>query len=678
MNSTTLETELPGVRASPPVKLFPRIERWILGLCLWLCFVKLPVAAPRDSIPQSWEAVLSFATAHHLQWGRDIVYTYGPLGFLTSDFYWGNFFWPILLWATALAIVLTLATLKFLGRLTLVGRLGFCVALILLTSPTGQDLTIDALYFFAITVLGVACVPSERPRIPWLIATGFVFAVMSLVKFSFLIYCGYTVVVLVAASLLAGRWKNGAVLAGSAAASLLALWFAAGQSLSGMPRFLVHSLQLASGYSSAMTVNPYPPDLRLGIPLLICVSGLVVARWLAIGGGFRRLDRVALAAAGIFLAWKEGFVRADIHVIVFFIYGFLFAALSPAMFAGTSADPPSDARDEAGTTPQFAGSTAIRRELALALNAASLLLAAAPFLFQRRSFIAAAEYGFAARLADTSTAIALPATFHKDLDTDLNLRRYRIRLPRITAAVGSASVAALNFDQDAAILNGLNYIPQPVFQSYSAYTPELQALNAAFFESDRAPEFVLWRSRTIDARFPTIDDGSVALRILGAYTPVLRERGFILWRRRAPAPAHYSLADPREQTAAFDEWISLSAEPTWATIELQHTAWGSLQNLLWSYPIIRFDVRLEDGRTMSYRLLSGNAQYGFVLSPLLEVDASLLYPADPSHPPARVVAARIRSDNPRFFKPTIRFTTRAIRDIPAWDTPVAASHQHGH
>ena len=677
-NSTAVDPGLPGVGASPMVKLFPRIQYWFLGVCVWLCFVKLPVTAPRDSLPQSWEAVISFAAAHHLQWGRDIVYTYGPLGFLTSDFYWGNFFWPILLWAVALAVVLTLATLKFLERLVPIARLGFCVVLILLTSPTGQDLTFDAVYFFAITVLGVACVPSERPGIPWLTATGFVFAVMSLVKFSFLIYCSYTLAVLFAASLLAGCWKNAAVLFGGAAASLLVLWFAAGQSLSSMPRFLIHSLQLASGYSSAMSVKPYPADVHLGIPLLICVSGLVVAQWLASDAGIRRLDRVALAGAGIFLAWKEGFVRADIHVIVFFIYGFLFTALNPAMLTGASDDPLSQARAEAGATPQFTRCIAIGRRLALPLTAASLLLAFAPFLFHRRGFITAAENGFPARLADTATAIVLPARFRQGLDNDLGMRRYRLRLPRIAATVGSASIAALNYDQDAAILNGLNYAPQPVFQSYSAYTPELQALNAAFFESDRAPEFVLWRSRTIDGRFPTIDDGSVALSILGAYTPVLRERDFILWRRRDPVPANYSLADPREQTAAFDQWISFSAEPTWATVELQQTAWGALQNFLWNCPVIACDVRLDDGRTTSYRLLSGNAQYGFVLSPLLASDASLMYPADPLHPPARVVAARIRSDNQRFFKPTIRFTTRAIRDIPAWETPFAASQLHGH
>src|SRR3954467_12285582 len=75
-----------------------RVPKLLAGLYFWLCFIRLPVSSMRDSGPQSWEAVLSFASAHHLQWGREVIFTFGPLGFLTSDYYWGNFFWPILFW----------------------------------------------------------------------------------------------------------------------------------------------------------------------------------------------------------------------------------------------------------------------------------------------------------------------------------------------------------------------------------------------------------------------------------------------------------------------------------------------------------------------------------------------------------------------------------------------------
>src|SRR5690242_15989388 len=82
-----------------------RILGFVLtSVWLWLCFIKLPVTPGRHSPEQSWEAVLSYAAAHHLQWGREIVFTFGPLGFLISDHYWGNFFWPILVWAFAFSL----------------------------------------------------------------------------------------------------------------------------------------------------------------------------------------------------------------------------------------------------------------------------------------------------------------------------------------------------------------------------------------------------------------------------------------------------------------------------------------------------------------------------------------------------------------------------------------------
>ena len=80
------------------------VWKCLSGICLWVCLIRLPVTSMRDSGPQSWEAVLSFASAHHLQWGRDVIFTFGPLGFLTSDFYWGNFFWPIVIWAGGFAL----------------------------------------------------------------------------------------------------------------------------------------------------------------------------------------------------------------------------------------------------------------------------------------------------------------------------------------------------------------------------------------------------------------------------------------------------------------------------------------------------------------------------------------------------------------------------------------------
>ena len=68
------------------------IGRVLLGVFIWLCFAKVPATTLGDDGAMSFEAVLSFGAAHHLQWGRDLIFTYGPLGVLISDYYWGEFF----------------------------------------------------------------------------------------------------------------------------------------------------------------------------------------------------------------------------------------------------------------------------------------------------------------------------------------------------------------------------------------------------------------------------------------------------------------------------------------------------------------------------------------------------------------------------------------------------------
>jgi len=63
------------------------------------------------------------------------------------------------------------------------------------------------------------------------------------------------------------------------------------------------------------------------------LGALLLAFWRRSGDRQNRAHRAAIIVAGIFLAWKEGFVRPDVHVVVFLIYAFFSIALLPAFLA---------------------------------------------------------------------------------------------------------------------------------------------------------------------------------------------------------------------------------------------------------------------------------------------------------------------------------------------------------
>ena len=70
-----------------------------------------------------------------------------------------------------------------------------------------------------------------------------------------------------------------------------------------------------------------------------------------------------------------------------------------------------------------------------------------------------------------------PAQFDEKRRTGLAEAKNKFYLPRISAVVAGRTVDVFGYRQGIAILNGLNYVPRPIFQGYSAYTPSLIELN---------------------------------------------------------------------------------------------------------------------------------------------------------------------------------------------------------
>src|SRR5438046_2326240 len=84
-----------GVRPPPAAPRTPRARAWLrahrgmadrLGapLLVWLLTFPTFPGAPLQGLDGSYRAGLQLAFARHLQFGSDLVYTFGPLGFLAA------------------------------------------------------------------------------------------------------------------------------------------------------------------------------------------------------------------------------------------------------------------------------------------------------------------------------------------------------------------------------------------------------------------------------------------------------------------------------------------------------------------------------------------------------------------------------------------------------------------
>ena len=112
---------------SPPAAPAPAAGGRLGNSLLWLLLATAIVTFPRYPLPDldaSWRMAVGWFFHQGLQMGKDIVFTYGPLGFLMGRTYSGLQFWSLVLWqvfAGAVFASLIIAGARGLG-LTLPDR----------------------------------------------------------------------------------------------------------------------------------------------------------------------------------------------------------------------------------------------------------------------------------------------------------------------------------------------------------------------------------------------------------------------------------------------------------------------------------------------------------------------------------------------------------------------------
>src|SRR6185295_12222702 len=90
----------------------PLMPTWLSRALGWSLLYFLLVACiftfpemPGAGLDPSWRMALGYMFDHGMQFGRDVVFTYGPLGFIMSNTFSGVQFWSLIAGQLALAIM---------------------------------------------------------------------------------------------------------------------------------------------------------------------------------------------------------------------------------------------------------------------------------------------------------------------------------------------------------------------------------------------------------------------------------------------------------------------------------------------------------------------------------------------------------------------------------------------
>lgn len=594
----------------------------------------------------SWGVVLERAFAERWQFGEEVVFTYGPLGFLAGNAMARiEALAPLVLGNSLLSLVLATAALA-VGRRLAGGRalLFYGFVALLGSWPPVAHLT-------AVALLGFELIRGATGAGDWRRRAGLAgLALFAAVKFTHLLLASAFVLIFFVLSWYRGRRRDALFGAGEWAAALTLVWLACGQDLAGAWPYLRSSWQLVSAYSEGMAVPAPAGALALGLAVGLLLGVALVG---ALRAGAERDRGWALAAAValfLFVSFKQAFGRADApHLVQFFLSTLLVALLIPDLF------------------PSRAG---VRPRMGVPVGLVALLS-----LVSLVRFDPAVGRGLLLdplrAIAGNARALVAWSAVRADSEAVLARIRAAVDLPRMRDAIGDGAVDLIGWDQALVELNRFRYRPRPVFQSYATLSEPLARLNASFFAGDRAPEFVLVRLRTIDDRLPGLDDALVLRRLPRLYEYVLTEKGVQLWRRRpvaTPEPALVPLASGR---LAGDGRIDLpdgGGRAIWARLELPLTPVDRARNVLHKASSVHVEVEDEFGNRSRWLLPRRMAAAGFLLQPLLDSEFALLELAS-NRTPRRIRSLQVVAPPPGDALERARFE---LSSVPSFGDPGAA------
>lgn len=514
------------------VRRFGPLPNWLPGvLAITLLVVLLAppqtVFVPTGGLDPSYYAGLAMAKAQGLSFGSEVMFTYGPWGFLentgvyeTGPAWWATLYRVLVQTGAVFALVAVLR--HNFGRLA-------TLLIAFVAARWGFELMygVGPSRLLSVTVIGVLVFVLTR-RVPpgraWALTAAAIGSFLVLVKFN------DGVVVLTAAAVAAAvtglrtARAEGArpteasdaaettdsteasdeaelsgstgvpsrravvvgavvelVLAGMAGlVSLVVLWLLAGQSLGDLPRFVKGSLELSRGFSRAMQTTSAG---AMGDVLVALLSGAgaVAACWLAARkrSAATQAGVVLVAGALLYGTWKHGFVRQGADRELFYFLGVALLML-------------------------FAARTRWRSVAAVvALGVMGWSVSHFGYEPSERLSLLHGPVGWGDTLSVLTSGDAR-ADFRQD---GFDYLRASYRLPaEIYDAIDGQQVHVDQWETALAwAFTETQWRPLPVFQRYTAYTPWLDNADAEAMSGLDAPAMIVAERNVIDRHLNRFD-----------------------------------------------------------------------------------------------------------------------------------------------------------------------------
>jgi hypothetical protein len=595
---------------------------WIVpALCtLWLLIVAvltLPQPGPTVGgvgLDPSWQAALGVALREHLQWGSQIVWTYGPYGYL-------DVFQTLVdcrSWTVALGVNLAV-------HFALVGVLALFLvqagarpwqwllagAIMLLPNwHIAPQMEFEAV--IAVALLLHMAAAGRLPAIAHVLAgsAGAVIGFLLLAKGTSLLEGGALVAAFALLRLVSGQ--RGAVLSllGGAFASFLCLWLLSGQSPADIVPYLRTSYEVAAGYSAgASLVDVHNHYLQAGIAAVMVVLTALLALLALRRRNLPVFGLLLLSLPILLVSFKEGVVRfGEARIEAFWSVAAVLLGLA--------------------LVRTIASARGWRRSGPLAAPLAAVVLACVVLMSGLGNAIGGVSGDtpwptrtFPARMAAYRHAAGLIVRPDRRLQEEARnwdeIRSAYRMPPAVVDDLRRGDVDVVPWDQDLLFAYGLHWNPRPVLQSYIADRPLLDHLDAEHFRGAHAPRFVVFVWEDIDGRYPLFSEPEMYRALLERYEVRTLTPAFLVLERR-PAASPVTTREMGASSGPLGGWLQVPRypnRPVYARVEVPYTLLGQALDRFFQPPQLHIRLRYAGGQVSPpWRFIPALGPDGLALS----------------------------------------------------------------
>lgn len=551
----------------------------------------------------SYMEALNWIWSRHLplKFGSDIIYTYGPLGFLcykVADSW--PIFYLILLFQIYLYSNYVLLLKAFMPVRGIMG-LVVIVATIFFFEGEFNESTYYLIFLFSIFSF------LQSNKYKYIVNAAFIAVLCFYIKINFGIVMLVLLwgVVVYALIFKRGNQKAVIVIALATVAALIVLSVVLNINIK---LYVINSLGMIAGYNDAMVLLVSMGLKRFQFAVLTLVAYAVITFYYLYKNRFKPelILRCFLTAIYIFIIFKYSFVRADLTKTSHSFFVFVVVAIGLQYLF-----------EEAGYKNRL-------REIAC-------------FNF----FLAGAIYlSFNPFMGKAEIKQALSASFFNDLAGKANEKFHisaqianggRLMPQHILSKIGNQSVDLMPYNLSLLFINQLNYSPRPTLQSYAAFTPFLDSVNSQKYIS-AGPEFVLFNCSGIDNREPFWDEAATKRTMMQYYQMVDSfsinegyengynsgetdiEKYLLLEKRKNPRQAFVSNQVNGELYLNEPLYVDTNAIPQYLYADIKYTLAGRIKSVLFQPSLINVVFCYVTGEQDTFRAVRSILQTGVLIN----------------------------------------------------------------